>query len=269
MRYYTIPPPESLKPFVRCFWVLEHDLGAHEPEYIYRSIADGCAEMVFHYQGAFDQLIKDEVVKSWRSGLHAQTDHYTRFLTRESFGIFGVYLYPYAIPLLFDISAGEASNQMPDMETLLGSEGRELEERMMQAPNNLARAGMLSNFLEKRLLKVSHTDQQIFTAIRQVIHADYKISVSSLADQYALSSRQFNRRFITYAGFNPKTYLRLNRLQAAVKQYGQYESLTQLALNCGYYDQSHFIHDFKRFTGYHPKFYFSGKAEGTEYRNAD
>ncbi|WCT11814.1 DUF6597 domain-containing transcriptional factor [Mucilaginibacter jinjuensis] len=47
MNYYTIPPPENLKPYVRCFWVLTHDLEANEPAYVYRSVADGCVEMVF------------------------------------------------------------------------------------------------------------------------------------------------------------------------------------------------------------------------------
>ncbi len=33
-----------------------------------------------------------------------------------------------------------------------------------------------------------------------------------------------------------------------------------------YYNQSHFIHEFKQFSGYHPKVFFSGNAKGTEYR---
>ena len=56
MKYFTIPPPDSLKPFVRCFWVLEHEFGVDEQSYIYRSIADGCVEMVFHYRAAFEEL---------------------------------------------------------------------------------------------------------------------------------------------------------------------------------------------------------------------
>ncbi|HTD40430.1 MAG TPA: helix-turn-helix domain-containing protein, partial [Mucilaginibacter sp.] len=75
------------------------------------------------------------------------------------------------------------------------------------------------------------------------------------------------RKFKIYSGFSPKMYLRLTRLQNALKQYGHDKTLTQIAYECGYYDQSHFIHDVKAFTGYHPGFYFSGNAEGTEYRN--
>lgn len=46
------------------------------------------------------------------------------------------------------------------------------------------------------------------------------------------------------------------------------KSLTDIAYDCGYYDQSHFINDFKEFSGYSPKVYFSGNAEGSEYLEA-
>src|ERR1700760_836190 len=98
MKYFTIPPPDSLKAFVRCFWVLEHDLGETENSYVYRSIADTCAEMVFHYRGPFNELTNTYQPRNWRAGIHFQTNRYTRFETRESFGIFGAYIYPFAVP---------------------------------------------------------------------------------------------------------------------------------------------------------------------------
>jgi AraC-like DNA-binding protein len=50
-------------------------------------------------------------------------------------------------------------------------------------------------------------------------------------------------------------------------QYGnKKKSLTSIALECGYYDQSHFIHDFKEFPGLHPKYIFSGNSDATKWR---
>ncbi|WP_350340143.1 helix-turn-helix domain-containing protein [Paraflavitalea speifideaquila] len=55
--------------------------------------------------------------------------------------------------------------------------------------------------------------------------------------------------------------------QEALQQYGStFKSLTDIAYECGYYDQSHFIHDFKEFSGYHPGQYFKGRPEGIEYK---
>lgn len=126
----------------------------------------------------------------------------------------------------------------------------------------------MSRFLIARLRKNVLKDDRIAVAIRDVIHNKQYRTVAQLADAYNLSARQFDRKFKESAGFSPKTYMRLIRLQDALKQYNANKTLTQIALECGYYDQSHFIHDVKEFTGYHPGFYFSGKAEGTEYRNA-
>jgi len=265
MKYFTIPPPESLKPFVRCFWVLEHDFGEEETSYVYRSIADSCVEMVFHYKGQFNELIDTCQPRNWFSGIHFQADRYTRFETNESFGIFGVYIYPFAVPWLFNVPSEKTSNEMLDLDTFFGFDGRELEERMMIAPDNEARVSILGNFLEKCLLKARFKDHTIATAIKHVIHSKQIDTVSDLAETFNLSTRQFDRKFKEYAGFSPKTYLRLVRLNNAIKGHNSDKSLTQIAYECGYYDQSHFIHDVKAFTGYHPGFYFSGKAEGTEY----
>src|ERR1700733_6775343 len=112
MNYFTIPPSDSLKPFVRCFWVLEHDFGESENSYVYRSIADTCVEMVFHYKGQFNELPGVGEPRNWFSGIPFQTDRYPRFETNESFGIFGASLYPFAVPLLFNVPSAETSNEL-------------------------------------------------------------------------------------------------------------------------------------------------------------
>ena len=265
MNYYTIPPPISLQPYVRCFWVLEHDLGEDEPSYVYRSIADGCVEIVFHYHSAFDELVAAGAPHNWLSGIHFQTNQYRRFQAKQSFGIFGAYIYPFAVPYFFNVPSGETSNEMLALDDFLGRDGRHLEEKIMLAPDNCTRAAILGGFLEKRLQNISVKDPAIATAIKYVIHSGRIETVAQLAGKFNLSVRQFDRKFKAYAGFNPKTYLRLVRLSSALKQHNTNKSLGRIAQECGYYDQSHFIRDVKAFTGYHPGFYFSGKAEGTEY----
>ena len=265
MNYYTIQPPLSLKPYVRCFWVLEHELGADKDSYIYRSIADGCVEMVFHYQSAFDEIITCGVAHNWQSGIHFQSNTYRRFETRQSFGIFGAYIYPFAVPYFFNVPSEKTSNEMLDLHTFLGKDGKELEEKIMLAPDNYKRAEILAAFLEKQLRHARLKDNTIATSIKHVIHSCEINSVEQLAYKFNLSTRQFDRKFKEYAGFSPKMYMRLVRLSNALKQQGNNKPLSQIAYECGYYDQSHFIHDVKAFTGYHPGFYFSGNAEGTEY----
>lgn len=267
-RYYTIPPPPPLAPYVRAFWIFEHDV---EPgtDYVYRSMADGCAEMVFHYKGRFRQVMADDSHGPLYnfSLLHAQSRHFKRFVTQESFGIFGVYLYPFAIPQLFGHAATAVINHMIDLDLFLGAEGRHLEEQIMLAGDNDTRAKILGEFLLRRLQRQAPGAQTIQQAVKQVVHAPSLMTMEQLSGHFNISKRQFERKFTEYAGFTPKVYARIIRFQSALKLYGgRYRSLTDIAYECGYYDQSHFIHEFKEFSGYHPGSYFKGRPEGIEYR---
>ena len=264
MTYYTIPPPANLAHYVRCFWVLEND----EP-YIYRSLADGCAEMVFHYNGVFDEITGDNKTEaSFRCGLHGQSRRVRRFIIDKAFGIFGVYLYPFAVKQLFNIAAHALSDEMPDIIALLGQEGVVLEEKIMLAKNNRERANIMASFFERRLYRVRDNGAAVVHIISKVISTKGLVDINTLAGDCYLSRRQFERNFKEHAGFSPKLYARIIRFQAATKEYGiKNKSLTEIAYDCGYYDQSHFIHDFKEFSGFHPKEYFHGTPEGTEYRN--
>ena len=269
MKYLTIQPPPELARFVRSFWTLEDDVNPDKP-YIHRVMADGCAEMIFHYQTPFDEIFsKGKTETSFHSGLHGQARHFRRFIVRQNFGIFGVYLYPFALPLLFSMPSDELSNEMPDLQTLLGDEGKFLEEKMMLAKNNEERVVIISDFLKKRITKNYREEPAVFSTISYIIRTKGFANVQQLADQSFLSTRQFERKFKAFFGFSPKLYSRIIRFQSALEMYGDQEkSLTEIAYDCGYYDQSHFIHDFKEFSGQHPKSFFSGKAEGVEYRDA-
>lgn len=267
MKYYTIKPSPALSDFVRFFWVFEGEASAAEP-YIYRGYADGCTELIFHYQGIFDLIVDDKREKSFAAGIHAQTRTFSRSVTNENFGIFGCYLYPYAIPKLFSLPTTDFTDQMVDFPSILGREGGELEERMLSAENVTQRVAILSAFFERRLALNSDGEPRVFSSIAHIIQARGLISVTDLSSRYFFSHRQFERKFKEFAGFSPKLYTRIVRFQAALKDYGSDKSLTDIALDSGYYDQSHFIHDFKEFSGYSPKVYFSGQAEGGDYLQA-
>ncbi|MBN9295761.1 MAG: AraC family transcriptional regulator [Filimonas sp.] len=268
MRYYTIQAPQVLAPYVKCYWVLEDELPSNS-SYVYRSMADTCVEMVFHYRGTFDELTADNTTRSsFKAGLNGQTSHYNRFVTHESFALFGVYLYPFALPALFNISAEAVSNEMPDLQQLLGSEGKQLEEQVMLAATNQVRADILSSFFIKKLSKSDNPVQPIFSSVMYLLQAQHAVNITTLANDYFLSMRQFERKFKACAGFTPKLYARIARFQQALKQYGsKQKSLTRIAYDCGYYDQAHFIHDFKSFSGHNPQHFFAGGSEGAEWRD--
>ncbi|QMU27412.1 helix-turn-helix transcriptional regulator [Adhaeribacter radiodurans] len=269
MLYYTLPPSPELSPYVRFFWVLESEASVNQP-YVHRSMADGCAELIFHYRGQFTELVgADKTEKSFMAGLHGPAQTFRRFAIQQSFGIFGVYLYPFALTQFFSIPAVEVRNQMPHLSSLLGREGSNLEDKIMTAPDNSTRWQLLSQFLLKKLINNRFKQPPpVFATIQSIIQNKGILSVNQLAEQTCLSTRQFERAFKSYSGFSPKLFSRIIRFQAALNEYGnQQKSLTEISYTCGYYDQSHFIHDFKEFSGHHPRVYFSGKSLESAYRD--
>lgn len=236
--------------------------------FVYRSMADGCAELLFHYKGHFDEVQKNGTCKkSFQSGIHGQTKLIRRFTINQDFGIFGVYLYPYAIPALFNISASDVSDELPDLHSFLGTEGKELEEKIMSSRTNNERLRLLSSFLFSKLAKKKVAYPRLHSCVKTILQLNGKVNIEKIASDACLSTRQFERRFKELAGFSPKLYSRITRFQAIFNSLNSdHVNLSQIAYQFGYYDQSHFVKDFREFSGYNPSEFLSGTTD-TTYRS--
>jgi len=269
MLYQVFDPPPQLAPYVRFFWALEGDV---EPggEFVHRSMADGCVEMVFHYRSVFDEIKQSgEVEVSSNASIQAQSTKYRRFSTTSSFGIFGAYLYPFAIPRLFSFPAYDFTDITPDLESVFGRDGRRLDEQVSSAVSNQDRVAIVSRFLQAKLDATDRELPFVHRAVHTILDSNGSLSVTGLAKGHSLSTRQFERRFKELAGLSPKLYSRVVRFQSATQhKLAGGRDLTEIAYECGYFDQSHFINDFRQFSGYTPKEYFWKDAEGTQYLNA-
>ena len=144
-------------------------------------MADGCAELIFHYQGTFRELT-GRSEKSALSQMHGPSSRYTRYETQQGFGILGVYLYPFAIPQLLSIPAVELSNQAPDLETLFGQDGKLVEENMMQTRTHPERINVVSAFLERQLAGDDKQEPGIRYAIHSIIQSQGQTSIEQLFD---------------------------------------------------------------------------------------
>jgi len=270
MLYQVFDPPPLLAPYVRFFWALEDEVLPGE-DFVHRSMADGSVEMVFHYRGTFDELDANNIPESSPlSSIQAQSTQFRRFSTGENFGIFGTYLYPFAIPKFFALPASDMTNISPDLESVLSVEGRRLEQDVIAADSNEERVKIVSSFLEVKLNTSSRELPLIHRAVHDVMAAKGDVNIVQIAREHSFSTRQFERKFKEFAGLSPKLYSRVIRFQAATQyKFNGVRDLTEIAYACGYYDQSHFINDFRQFSGYTPKEYFWNEAEGTQYMNTE
>ncbi|MBN9482600.1 MAG: hypothetical protein BGO70_06990 [Bacteroidetes bacterium 43-93] len=133
---------------------------------------------------------------------------------------------------------------------------RDVEEQLALATGDAARIGIIERFLLAQL-KHTKTDAAILHTIASIQAAKGIIHIGTLAKSVFMSTDVLEKRFRSIAGCTPKQFATTTRLRHAIDQYTPGSSLTALAYDAGYYDQSHFTRDFRSFTGLAPRAYFS------------
>lgn len=256
MDFKIIYPPKILQDYVRFFWFAEGDLSRHQ-SYTHHAFAYTCPEFSFCYKGEFRISRGSEPDKILLPGIYGQTETFGRVVTNGQFGIFGFYLFPHALTQLFGLPANELTNLAIDTKTFCGKEGEIFEERMMLARNNYQRVDLTVKFLTDRLKNIRSEHSAIISFIRSISPSQPLDSIKSLANENFLSLRQFERKFKTLTGFRPKLFFRISRFNSLLNTSFENQSLKEIAYEYGYHDHSHFTHDFKNFSGYNPKDYFS------------
>jgi AraC-like DNA-binding protein len=172
----------------------------------------------------------------------------------------GVYLYPQALPLLFGIPASNMSDNNIDITSLFGKEGAMLEDKIMCAPSHHVRIGLITGFLEEKLAHPPKRSAYLGATIRQSITTGTMPPVSEMAGVCNLSVRQVERDFKSLSGFSPRLFSKLTRFRFLMERLpAKIHSMADLAYEFNYYDQSHFINEFKRFTGLSPTQYMKDR----------
>ncbi len=264
MVFNIFQAPAFLREYVRFFWVLESNEPAAFP-FVHRATAECCPELIFYYKGEVKLFTSEsDPEKTFSSGLYAQSRAFRKFAIEKEFGMLGVYLYPQTIPLLFNIPANNFSDANLDISALFGKPGSELEDSVMCASNHEIRIKLICEFLRKRLVQPQKKSSYLSATIRQAIATGHMLSVGEMACECNLSVRQIERDFQSLSGFSPRLFSKLTRFRALVENFpGKRNSIADLAYEFNYYDQSHFINDFKRFTGLSPTQYIKDR-EGVE-----
>jgi len=247
MNYRTTEPCEELKDFVFRFWCAAWDEQIQHVQSTYFATANSLTEIAFAYEG---NKLNPELLFS---SVQGHTCKHGQYPAGGFFELFGVSLYSYAIPCLFNIPASALNDEFISLETLLGDEGKTLTEKMAAAVPINERISILTDYFKAKLAASRFNDKQIIKAVRQIRQCHGNINIEELSQQCCYSHKQFTRRFREHSGFNPKLFARIVRFENTLNNYHNYPALTDAAYDYGYYDQAHFIRDFKTFTGYSPK----------------
>ena len=158
--------------------------------------------------------------------------------------------------------AGELQNLQVPLTAFWPSETAELREHLLEAPTNSERFRVLDSFLMQRLRSSRPPSPGVNHAIRQFQGADPASSVASVRDQLGISAQRFIEMFRGEVGLPPKVFARLARFRRVLQRIDTAADVdwTDLALSTGYFDQPHFIGDFRQFAGVTPSAYLHRTA---------
>ena len=249
MNYGLLAPPRSLQKLVKCFWMIESSTDfCPDKNYM---MADGSPEIIFQYKGGFKVYAKQQG--------YFRTQHITshHLALEKEFGFFGVRLFPGAVQHLMAIPAHELSGMILCLNTLFKQEGRDLTDQLLESITTKKRIQLFGAFLQK--LAIKDKPDAMASVAHHIDQQGGNVNLSRLREKTGLSVKQFERRFKATTGFPPKLYARVARFQNTKRKYvaGNMTSLTELAYDCNYYDQSHFIREFTEFSGVSPSHYFN------------
>ncbi|MDQ8733927.1 helix-turn-helix transcriptional regulator [Paenibacillus sp. LHD-38] len=248
-QYREFLPSKGLEPYVACYWTV--DSYASDNNKLHRIIPDGCVDIIFDLRAL--SLSKGAIV----AGL--MTTFETINLT-TNYSLFGIRFFSDKVRQFLRYPVSELTGYNVFLEDIWGREA-ELIVDEVQSANGVSE---MMERVELKLLKVllnneTQSDQLLQSSMHYMIASQGMISIRNLAEKLSYSERNVRRTFQKELGVSPKELLGIIRFQCLLQELnkGTLSHFTDIAVKYGYYDQPHFIHNFKRFYGLTPNQVFN------------
>lgn len=162
---------------------------------------------------------------------------------------------------------GHLTNQVVDAELVVKNDILDLRARIREARTILQKFRLLENHLLRHYRSSLMENPCIDYAIAGITAFPHTCSLSDISARAGYSQKHLITLFKDHVGVTPKEFLKIIRFQKAVEEIERQQPVnwTALALDCGFYDQSHFIADFKAFSGFTPTEYVTRRGDLLNY----
>ncbi len=252
---FTIPEKQLL-PYIAVIWTFESSGGI--PFADGRLIVpDGRAKIIIPYRSGASAAVGSRLMIAHQHQIllvGIQSNPVTIASTTAETGTIGMELTPKGLYHFFNLSMHELTNQMFSFEDLFGSWGVRLQARVEEATRPQEKIALLQNALTQFLRKSSRDYSLLDYTLDTISQSHGLITVQSLEAQTGYTRRYLDMLFREHIGLSPKSYANIVRFQKVYQLWtqGKLPSFLEDNPHAYYYDQSHFIKEFKRFTGFTP-----------------
>jgi len=243
-----IPPSEALRPWVAGYTIQESDGSgtAHE-------VLPGLQPVLgFQYRGRMSTLLPQGETLLETSGITGFQSGTRRYRALPGSASLLVRFHPWGAAAFLPAPMHELADRSLGLSSLLRPALlREVEDRLAESRDHAERIRLVERFLLS-LRRTRVPDGSLRKAAR-LLQAQPALDLASLAGQLGLGERQMERKFREWIGIGPKRFARLARFQHVVDLLQRSPASLEAALEQGFYDQAHFIKEFRAFAGATPE----------------
>ncbi|MDW3652558.1 MAG: helix-turn-helix domain-containing protein [Bacteroidia bacterium] len=266
MHYKEIHVPDHFSRHVEIYW--EMQIKAGELNHLNDLLLPDCTfNIIFTDQDLFIKAAYEKLWKCIPAGVHflGQRNTPLSFRVKKSIRVFGIRFKPFAFANILDIPVHKLTDQF-----LVLSQLFKLKASQEQTIKNILRKWETdfqcseANVLLASLLEDSLSiDQNLRAQLNYILDRKGVLRVQDLFTEFGVSKVTLHKHFINKVGLSPKKVSRIWRMNyfLQLKNTSTDENLTSLCLECGFYDQAHFIKEFKSMLGSAPREFLGQKSE--------
>lgn len=248
MKFEKHFPTTQLKPYIKYFVVSENEL-----ENEYKVFPSSGLVIGFQYKGQLLSITNTSESKLTTAGITGITDGYKVFKNSANIGTVLVYFTEIGFTHFASHPANELFNLSLSLDQVFDKNSiTEVEERLAIANTDNLRIKIVEQFLLSQLKDIQ-IDKLIVEAVKLIYQSNGTIQIKELNEKLFISQSPFEKRFRKVVGTTAKKFASIVRFNAVLDNLNQTKTLTEICYENNFFDQAHFIKDFKQFTGDTPE----------------
>lgn len=257
--YRQYRPAPLLAHWVECYWIYRcsGDYDRIEP-----LIPGGRVELAFTFSSHINWLISPENPRGQRmdrAHFMGQRDRAFSWNPAGDTHFLGIRFKPGALAAFTRMPISQLLNSLIPAADVFGAVIGEWEDRLYRESTDDGRISLLDRLLPTLLLHDPQTAPLVGSALELIRRHPDETSIQTICRQTGTYYKKLERLFQASVGYSPKQYYRIVRFNKAIRQIDGHRPLTAIGYDCGYFDQSHFIREFRRFTGMTPRSFQPGE----------
>jgi AraC-like DNA-binding protein len=245
----------ELKPFVNCIMTGESaSVKSHTNIPLY---ADGYPGIMFQ-QATNGFYLLPKKKKLSQLFLYGQTLEPISLDVEGTYQFIVLQLYPFASKYLLGVDPKELNDECFDLLEIKNIDVDSYKDKLLKSNNSKDQVEIILDLMTQ-LVKSNRVPEndRIQRAISIILKHSGQVKVKELTEQIFVTERTLERDFMSQVGLTPKQFAKIIQFQCSLNQLTQtrFNKLTEVGLDSGFADQSHFIRAFKKYTGQTPSYY--------------